>query len=187
MGDDTTGGPRSRIIGPRDRGFHVHLALEERALLAAAAEASSMPVGPWIRHQALRAAAGISLQPEPLRVPGARHSREKLIYRFTVCFNATEHEAIIDHARACGMTIGGLIRSLVHGCKPMVRHPHLRSAIAAVHRAGDNLRQLVDLASTGSPLAPDLMCTAVELRAEIHALRDALLRADAAGAPDLAE
>jgi len=171
----------------RRRCISVRVTPDERALLAAAAETSFMSASSWVRHQALRVAAGVAQAPEPLQVPPAGRSPRKLEQLVRGHFTTEEHEAIVEHARACGLTVSALVRRLVLGSAPMARRPLLRSAIVAVHRAGDHLGQLLHLAGRGSPLAPDLVGTITQLRSEIHTLRDALLRADAAGAADLTE
>jgi hypothetical protein len=144
-----------------------------------------MSASSWVRHQALHVAAGVAQG--PLQVPPAGRSPRTLERQARGHFTTEEHEAIVEHARACGLTVSALIRRLVLGSEPMARRPLLRSAIVAVHRAGDNLRQLLQLEGAGYPLAPDLVGTITQLRSEIHALRDALLRADAAGAADLTD
>jgi len=155
--------------------------------LAAAAKVSSMAVTSWIRHLALRTAAGVSRPPGPFKPPATRHSPGKREQSATAHFTNDEFDAIVEHARACGLTAGALVRELVLGCEPIARRPVVRSAIAAVHRAGGNLLQLIHMAGGGAPLTPDEMRAVADLRDEIHSLRDALLRADAAGAPDLGE
>jgi hypothetical protein len=82
------------------------------------------------------------------------------------------------------LTLSGFIRQLILGFKPIARRPLVRSAIVAVNRAGANLNQLLHLAGDGIVLAPDLMHAVAAVLDEIHSLRDALLRADAAGASD---
>lgn len=144
-----------------------------------------MMVGPWIRHAALRTAAGVSRPPGPFKPPAARHSPGKREQSATANFTTDEFEAIVEHARACGLTVGALIRSLVLGSGPIARRPVVRSAIAAVHRAGANLLRLIHPPGGSAPLTPDQVRAVVDLRDEIHALRDALLRADATGALDL--
>jgi hypothetical protein len=134
-------------------------------------------------YHALRKAAGVSRPPGPFQAPPARRAQEKLVRFITARFTATEAEALVDHARHSGSTLAALIRKLVLGYDPGVHQPVIRSAIAAVHRAGVNLQRMIELAGSGAGVAPDLQAAA-ELRDEIHALRDALLRADAAGAPD---
>jgi len=186
MSDEVKARSRPRALGPRTC-LSVGVAREELALLAAAAAASSMPTSSWVRYHALRVAAGVSRPPGPLEPLAARHSPAKLKQTATAHFTDEEFEAIVEHARACGLTVAGLIRRLVLGCEPIAHVPAVRSAIAAVHRAGGNLLQLMHPAGGGTPLPPDLMRAVADLRGEIHALRDALLRIDAAGAPDLAE
>jgi hypothetical protein len=187
MGDDAKLQTPPRTILPRDLLLYIRVAPDERAILTAAAEVSSMPTSSWIRYHALRAAAGVSRPPAPFQAPAARHCSGKLSDLISVRFAAMEHEAILDHARACGLTVSGLVRKLVLGYEPMIRQPHLRSAIAAVYRVGYNLGQLLHLAGAGAPFEPDLARTVGEIRGELHALRDELLRADAAGEPDPGE
>jgi hypothetical protein len=186
MCDELPGRSRLRSTMTRNRYITVHVTPDERALLAAAAETSSMSASSWVRHHALRA-AGVAPAPGSLQAPPAGRSPRKVERLIRGRFTTAEHEAIVEHARACGLTVSALIRRLVLGSAPMTRRPLLRSAIVAVHRAGDNLGQLLRLAGSGSPLAPDLVGTITQLRSEIHALRDALLRADAAGAADPGE
>lgn len=187
MGDEGQVRSRPRANPPRNLRLSVLVTPGERALLAAAAEASSMTVSAWIRHQASRTAAGVSHPTGPLEPPATRHSPGKINRCASVRFTSDQHEAIVEHARACGLSVAALIRRLVLGGEPIARRPVVRSAIAAVHRAGVNLLQLSHLAGGGAPLTPDLMRAVADLRGEIHALRDSLFRADATGAPDLAE
>lgn len=182
MSDEAKVGSRPRANPDISIVLRLYMVPGEWSLLAAAAEVSSMPVSSWVRHQALRAAAGISEPPGPFRPPAPRPSPGTLTHRATSYFTRDEYEAIVEHAEACGSSIGGLIRRLVLGCAPIPDQPAVRSAIAAVHRAGTNLLQLIHLAGDGNPLTSDQMRTVTELRDEIHALRDALLRADAEGA-----
>jgi hypothetical protein len=187
MGDEAKVRSRPRANPVRSITLRLYLVPGELSLLAAAAEVSSMAVSSWVRHQALRAAAGISEPPGPFRPPATRPSPGRLMHSACSHYTSDEYEAIVEHARACGLSIGGLIRRLVLGRKPIAHRPAVRSAIAAVHRAGTNLLPLIHLAGDGNPLTPDQMRAVTELRDEIHALRDALLRADAEGAPDPAE
>jgi hypothetical protein len=187
MSDEAKMRSRPRAHPVRSMVLRLYLVPGELSLLAAAAEVSSMMVSSWVRHQALRAAAGISEPPGPFRPPVTRPSRGRMTHSASSHFTRDEYEAIVDHARACGLSIGGLIRRLVLGCEPIARRPVVRSAIAALHRAGTNLLQLHHLAGDGNPRTSDQMRAIAELRDEIHALRDALLRADAEGASDPAE
>jgi Mobilization protein NikA len=187
MGDEAKVRSRPRTSPPRLLVLAVHVTPSERALLATAAKVSSMAVTSWIRHHALRTAAGVSRPPGPFKPPATRHSPGKREQSATAHFTKDEFEAIVEHARACGLTAGALVRELVLGCEPIARRPVVRSAIAAVHRAGTNLLQLIHLAGDGNPLTSDQVRAVTELRDEIHALRDALLRADAEGASDPAE
>jgi hypothetical protein len=187
MGEEVTARSRPRALSPERTCLSVGVAPDELALLAAAAEVSSMPTSSWVRYQALRVAAGVSRAPGPFKPRATRPSTAKLTQTASAHFTDEQYEAIVEHARACGLTVGGLIRRLVLGCEPIAHQPVVRSAIAAVHRAGGNLLQLIHPAGGGVPLTPDLMRAVADLRTEIHALREALLRADAAGAPDPAE
>jgi hypothetical protein len=187
MSDEAKVRSRPRTSPPGRLVLAVYVTPGERALLAAAAKVSSMAVTSWIRHHALRIAAGVSRPPGPFKPPATPHSPEKREQSVTAHFTNDQFEAIVEHARACGLTAGALVRQLVLGCEPIARQPVVRSAIAAVHRAGANLLQLIQPAGGDAPRTSDEMRAVADLRDEIHALRDALLRADAAGAPDLAE
>jgi hypothetical protein len=187
MNDEAKVRSRPRANPNRSMTLRIYMVPGEWALLAAAAEASSMKVSSWVRHRALRAAAGISKPPGPFRPPATRPSPGRLTHGVCSHFTSDEYEAIVNHARAYGLSIGGLIRHIVLGRKPIAHRPVVLSAIAAVHRAGTSLLQLIHPAGDGSPLTPDQMRAVTELREEIHALRDALLRADAEGASDPAE
>src|ERR1700688_2226345 len=138
MGDELPGRSRLRSTMTRSRYITVHVTPDERALLAAAAETSSMSASSWVRHQALRA-AGVAPAPASLQAPPAGRSPRKVERLIRGRFTTAEHEAIVEHARGCGLTVSALIRRLVLGSAPMTRRPLLRSAIVAVHRAGDNL------------------------------------------------
>jgi hypothetical protein len=186
MGDEAQARSRPRALRPKTTCLSIAIAPEERALLAAAAEVASMPTSSWVRYHALRMAAGVSRAPGPFK-PRATRSTAKLTQSARAHFTDEDFDAIVEHARACGLTVAGLIRQFVLARAPIAHPPVVRSAIAAVHRAGGNLLQLIHLAGGGVPLTPDLMRAVTDLRDEIHALRDALLRADAAGAPDPAE
>jgi len=168
----------------RNVGIHLYLTASERAILISAAEVSSMPTSSWIRYHALRAAAGVSRPPGPFQAPAARHPSDKLRHGITGVFTRAEHEAIVEHAHMYGLTLSSVIRKLVLGNAHMLHQPSVRSAIAAVHQAGHNLKPLLPLAGTAVALTPDQVRAIAELRGEIYALRDALLRADAAGAAD---
>jgi hypothetical protein len=188
MSDEAKVRSRPRARPTRSMTLRIYMVPGEWALLTAAAEASSMQVSSWVRHRALRAAAGISKPPGPLRPPAARPSPGRRTHSVCLRFTSDEYEAIVNDARAYGLSIGGLSRHIVLGCKPIAQRSVVLSAIAAVHRAGTSLLQLIHLAGDGNPLASDdLMRAVTELRDEIHALRDALLRADAEGASDPAE
>ncbi len=183
MGDEAKVRSRARPVMDRRSGLFIRLAPGDRALLAAAAAVSSMAPTAWIRHHALRA-AGVARPPGSVQAPVPRHAPGRLELSITARFTSEQYEAIFEHARACGLTVSAMIRHLVLGHEPMMRQSRVRSAIAAVHRAGANLRQFLHLAGTGAPLAPDWLRAIAELRDEIQSLREALLRADAAGLPD---
>ncbi len=140
-----------------------------------------MTASAWIRQQALGAAAdGFSqslprLQAPPLRTPPA-----KLTCRACIALTREQLEAVEEHARACGLTVSFFIRQLLLGHKPITRQPQIRSAIVAVNRVSANLSQLVELASDGARITPDLIHTVSGVLEQIHVLRDALLRTDAA-------
>ena len=187
MGDQAKARSRARPIMGRNHGLFIRLARGERALRTAAAEVSSMTATSWIRHHALRAASGVSDPPPPFQPLAARHTPGKLKHSITAHFTTDEYDAIVEHAHACGLTVGALTRRLVLGCEPIAHRPIVRSAIAAVHRAGANLLKLIHLAGDGTPPTSEQMRAVADLRDEIHTLRDALLRADAAVTPDPAE
>jgi hypothetical protein len=184
MDDERKVRSRPRTNEIRSVVVSVPVAPGERALLAAAAAAAALPVSCWIRRQALGVAAGISRPPEPVRPLAARHPPGRLLQSVTAHFTDEEFAAIVEQARACELSVGVWTRRLVLGCEPIAHRPAVRSAIAAVHRAGGILLQLIHPAGGGAALTPDQMRAVADLRDEIRALRDALLRADAAGASD---
>ena len=98
-----------------------------------------------------------------------------------------QFDALEEHARACGLTVSCFMRHLILGFKPIARRPLARSAIVAVNRTGASLNQLVQLTSKGIILTPDLTQAVAGVLEEIHALRDALLRADATDTRGIAE
>ncbi len=175
---------RPRPDVPRNVSLHLYLTASERAILISAAEVSSMPTSSWIRYHALRVAAGVSRPPGPFQAPAARHHSDKLSHCIKGVFTRAEYEAIVEHAHLYGLSLSSVIRKLVLGNAHMLRQPSVRSAIAAVHQAGHNLKPLLAPVGTGVALTQDQVRAIAELRGEIHALRDALLRADAAGAAD---
>jgi uncharacterized protein (DUF1778 family) len=160
----------------------IRLSPSELRRIVAAADSLTMPGSAWVRHQALRAAEGAS-KPPPLHQafsPGDLSAKRTRTLRTRL--TEQQCEALAAHARACGLTVSGFIRQLILGFKPMARRPLARSAIVAVNRVGTNLNHLVQLASSGVVLTPDLMLAVAGAMDTIHSLRDALLRADATGA-----
>jgi len=158
----------------------IHLSTSELLRIGAAARASAMRISPWVRHEALRAADGISQPPSRLEAPPPRRSPAKLTRRVHGRLTEEEFEAVQERALACKLPVSGFIRRSVLGHKLVARRPLLRSAIVAVHRASANLNQVVQLANSGAPVTPDLMLAVTEALEQIHVLRDAFLRADAA-------
>lgn len=138
----------------------------------------------WVRYQAIRAADG---SPAPL---GAFHAPppvsppDRLARSAGTRFTEEQYRALSDHAKACGMPVTAFIRRVILGVNPVARRPETRSAIVAVNRVGNNLNQLVHLAHTGVVLQPDLLRAVREVLAAVHALRSALLRADAGEGPE---
>src|ERR1700680_323695 len=152
--------------------------------VVAAADSLAMPRSAWVRHEALRAAEGASKPPLLFQAPSGRNPSARLTRRLYAYFTEEQFEALEQHTRACGLTLSGFMRQLVLGFRPIARRPPARSAIVAVNRVGANLNQLLRLAGDGIVLAPDLIHAVAAVLDEIHSLRDALLRADAAGASD---
>jgi hypothetical protein len=159
----------------------------EMRRIVAAADSLMMPRSAWVRHQALRAADGASNPPSLFQAPAPGDSSAKRRHTVSAHFTQQQFEALDEHARACGLTLAGFIRLLVLGFKPIARRPLTRSAIAAVHRVGVNLHRLVHLVSSGIVPIPDLTDAVTAALAEVHSLRDALLREDAAGDTDSRE
>lgn len=169
---------------PRIKHLSVRVSAGEFLRLAAAAELAAMTPTAWVRHQALRTADGVSTPPPPFRPPPLQSPPAKLTRTAGTRFTEDQFEALEEHARACGLTVTAFIRHLVLGFNPSPRRPLVRSAIVAVNRVGNNLNQLVHLANSGIILAPDLIRAVAAVLAEIHALQDVLLRADAADSSD---
>ncbi len=164
----------------KSKRLYVCLSPDELRRIVAAADSLAMPRSAWVRHQALRAAEGAS-KPPPLFQP-PRNPAAKLTRKLCAYFTEEQLEALDQHARACGLTHSGYMRQLVLGFKPIARRPLARSAIVAVNRVDANLNQLVQLASNGVILAPELMHAVATVLEKILSLRDALLKADATGA-----
>ena len=160
----------------------IRLSPGELRRIVAAADSLTMARSAWVRHQALRAAEGASKPPPLYQAPSPGDPSAKLTRTLRTRLTEQQFEALDAHARACGLTLSGFIRQLVLGFKPIARRPLARSAIVAVNRVGANLNDLVRLASSGVVLMPDLMLAVAGAMDKIHSLRDALLRADAAGA-----
>jgi len=165
----------------RNESFSVMVSATERLRLEAAAAASGLALSTWVRHVALHAADGVrppamtplSLPPPP---PGAR-----LVRPMHTLLTDAEYDALHEQARACAMTDGAFIRRILRGFKPIVRQSAVRSAIAAVNRAGVTLGPLVHPAGGGAAIPSELALAVADLRREIWALRAALLAADSAG------
>jgi hypothetical protein len=165
----------------------LRLSAGEFLRLAAAAEAAAMTPTAWVRHQALRAAEGISDPAAPFQPPPPQSPPAKLTRTAGTRFTQEQFEALDEHARACGLTPTAFIRQVVLGFHPVARRPETRSAIVAVNRVGNNLNQLVHLANSGIVLTPALLRAVAEVLAEIHALRAQLLEADSADGADPAD
>jgi len=160
--------------------IHLHVSVAERDLFAAAAKALGVSLSSWVRRQAISATAGPLPLPAPLRArlpPRSSAGRECIVH---TRLDPEDFADLVEHARACGLTVSGFVRAVLFGCKPIPRRPLLRSAIAAVNRAGNSLNRVVELGAGGALLTPDLRSAVGALRHEINALLDALLTADAA-------
>jgi hypothetical protein len=168
----------------RTKRLTIRLSTGEFLRLAGAAEALSLRLTVWLRYQALRAVEGPSCAPSQVQGPLRQGPDEKLTRTANTKLTEKQFEALDDRARTCGLTVSGFVRQLILGHRPIARRPLARSAIVAVNRVGANLNRLVQLASSGIVLTPDLMDTVTAVLGEIHSLRDALLREDAAAASD---
>ena len=156
----------------------VRFSAGEFVQIAASADALEMTPTAWVRHQALCALNGKADLPARFHPPPATDPPARLTRTAGTRFSDEQFEALVDYARACGLTPTAFIRKVVLGVKPIARRPELRSAIVAVNRVGNNLNQLVKLAHTGVVLAPELVRVVREVLAELHALQRAFLRAD---------
>ena len=164
----------------RTKQLSCRLSAGELSLITAAAESLGMTCAGLVRFQALRVAGGVP-EPRPLfQAAPPKGPTAKLTRRVGTALTEEEFEALEEHARACGLAVGNLIRRLIVGLKPIARRPLAHSAIVDVNRVGATLNQLVELASKGTVLPQDLMHAVAGLLREIRALRDALLEADAA-------
>jgi uncharacterized protein (DUF1778 family) len=171
----------------RTKTLGIRVSAGELGRLEAAAAAAAMNLATWVLYQALSAAPQAPRLPAPGRAPSLQRAPEKLARQVSIRLTEEAFEALDEHARACGLTLSSFVRKVLAGRKPNPRRPSVRSAIVAVNRAGNNLNQVVQLASHGTLLAPDLSSAVAALRKDIHALRDALLTADATAAPEVPE
>jgi hypothetical protein len=165
----------------------VRLSAAEFLRVASAAEAASMNPAAWVRLAALRAADGASAPSAQFSVPPLATPPERLTQPAHTRFTDEQMEALASHAYACGLPVSAFIRQVVLGVKPIARLPDARAAIVAVNRVGNNLNQLVKLANSGMVLTPDLLRAVREVLAELHVLREALFRADAARTSEASE
>ena len=163
----------------RIKHLSIRVSVGEFLRLAAAADALGMTPTAWVRHQALCAADDAPSSPAPFKPPPPQSPPANLARTAGTRFSEEQFAALEEHARACGLTVTAFIRQVVLGFTPSPRRPLERSAIVAVNRVGNNLNQLVHLANSGMLLPPDLLRAIAQVRAEIHALQDALFRADA--------
>ncbi|MBV8201891.1 MAG: hypothetical protein JOZ15_14830 [Acidobacteria bacterium] len=162
----------------------ITLTAAELARFAAAAEALAMTRAAGVRHQAVRAAPEASGLPARFQDVPLPRASARFTHTVSIWLPEAHFEALDEQARACGSSLSSLFRHVLAGRSPGVRHPIARSAIVAVNRAGNDLRQLLQRADSGTLIAPDLLLVVAELRREIQALRDALLTADAAASPE---
>jgi hypothetical protein len=165
----------------------VRLTAGEFIEICLAAKTSALAPSTWIRRQALRAAEVASTPLNAFRPPSPVSPPPNLTHTAATRFTEEQFEAIDAYARDCGLPLAAFIRQVVLGVKPVVRRPEARSAIVAVNRVGNNLNQLVKLANSGVVLAPDLVRVVREVLAELHLLRRALFRADAADTSEPSE
>jgi hypothetical protein len=185
---------KARPTLARTKQLNVRVVADEFLRLAAAAGSVGLTPTAWIRHQALRAAAGLPQSPWPFRPPPPKSPPAKLTRTAGTRFTEEQFLALAQYALDCGLPLTAFIRQVVLGFKPRRRRPLADSAILAINRVGNNLNQLVHLAHTGILLAPELLRAILDVRNEIHSLRDALLDdsgsadpADSADADDFAE
>ncbi len=165
----------------REKRTCVSLSASDLLRLKAAGAATGLSLSAWIRHAALHAADGV--QPPavaPLSLPPPL-SGARLVRPVQTVVTDAEYDALHEQARACGMTDSAFVRRILRGFKPVARQSAVRSAIAAVHRAGVTLGSLVPPTVGGAALPPELALAVADLRREIWALRAALLAADSAG------
>ena len=166
--------------------YSIGLSVMELACIDAAATDAGITRTAWLRKQALRAAKCVRTNAAPLSASPPRCPSAKVRRSAHTHLTEEQFAALAEHARACDLTVAAFMREVLMGYRP-VAHRHIaRSAIVAVNRAAKELHQLVQLANSGTLLAPDLMRAVTGLLDAIPTLRDALLVADeaASGAPE---
>jgi hypothetical protein len=161
--------------------IYVYVSAGQRGCITAAADAAGMTVSGWVRHQALSAAPGAPPLPAPLPTPRPRRFPAKRPRRAITNLTEEQFATLVEHAHAHELTVSSFIREVLFDGKPLARRLYFRSAIVAIHRAGNHLNHALQLAG-GALLAPDVLGAVTALQREIHELRDALLAADAAAA-----
>jgi hypothetical protein len=171
----------------RTRYFGIRLSTGELLRITATAESLAMTRTAWVRQQVLRAAEGAPKALPVLRAAPRQGPLAKLTRSVSAHLTEDQFEAVNAYARACGLTVADFLRQLILGFRPIARRPVARSAIVAVNRASASFNQLVQLGNSGTVLMPDLMHAVAVVRNEIHSLRDALLRADAAESSEPSE
>ncbi|HEV3457417.1 MAG TPA: hypothetical protein VHG32_12720 [Thermoanaerobaculia bacterium] len=160
--------------------IYISVSADDRDRIVAAAMALGMSAAGWVRRQALSVTAGGLSLPAPLPGPPSRPSAKRRCMHTWLA--EEQFAALVEHARACDLTVSAFIRAVLFDGNLNARRPFLRSAIVAIHRAGSDLSHLVQLAGGGTLLSPDTLRAVSALRQEVHTLRDALLTADAAAA-----
>jgi hypothetical protein len=159
--------------------YSVCFSATEIVRIDAAATAAGVSRSAWLRDHALRAARYVRARPAPLSASPPPRPSARFTYRRSTFLTEQQLAALDEQARACELPLATYMREVLMGGKP-VAHGPARSAIVAVNRGAKELHQLIQLASCGAPLAPDLMRTVTGLLAALHTLRDELLAADAA-------
>jgi hypothetical protein len=162
----------------------VRFSAGEYVRIAELADALGITPTAWVRHQALCAIAGKRDLPARFQAPPAADPPTKLTRTAGTRFTEEQFEALESYACQCGLTVTAFIRKVVLGVKPIARRPLAHSAIVAVNRVGINLNQLVKLANSGVVLTPELLAVVRHVLAEVRAVRNALLRADAGSDSD---
>jgi hypothetical protein len=164
----------------RAKQYSVGLSAKEIARVDAAATDAGVSRSAWLRHQALRAAKYVRTVPAPLSASPPPRPSDKFRRCARTSLTDEQFAAIEEHARSCELALATYMREVLMGFKPAAHRPLARSAIVAVNRGVKELHELLQLADRGTLLPPDLMRTVTGLLAAFHALRDALLAADAA-------